>query len=89
MRLQASTEEAIKRWDRFADQYAKTHAAHGDIHKEVLLNPVLFKLLGDVKGKRILDAGCGEGYLSRKLAQSGAKVTAVDYAERMLEIANR
>ncbi len=89
MKLQASTEEAIKRWERFAEEYAETHTEHGDTHKEVLLNPVLFKLLGDIKGKRILDAGCGEGYLSRKLAKAGAEVTAVDYAKRMLEIANR
>ena len=41
-------------------------------HRLVLLNPALFQLLPDVKGKRVLDAGCGEGYLSRKLARLGA-----------------
>lgn len=53
----------------------------------MLLNPTLIKLLGDVKNKRLLDAGCGEGYLSRLLAKSHATITAVDASPRMLEIA--
>lgn len=83
------TEEAIRRWQRFADDFAKTHAEQGDPHKEVLLNPTLLTLLGDVSGKTLLDAGCGEGYLSRMLAKAGAVVTAVDYAPRMLQIAEQ
>ncbi len=39
------------------------------------------------KEKKLLDAGCGEGYLSRILAKQGAMMTAVDYAEKMIEIA--
>jgi ubiquinone/menaquinone biosynthesis C-methylase UbiE len=81
------TDEAIKRWDRFADSYAANHTEQGDIHKEVFLNPTLFSLMGAVKDKKILDAGCGEGYFSRILAKSGATVTAVDYSSRMIEIA--
>lgn len=81
------TEESIKRWDRFADAYSATHGERGDLHKEVFLNPTLFSLMGPVKDKRVLDAGCGEGYLSRLLAKSKAMVTAVDYSPRMIEIA--
>lgn len=81
------TEEAIKRWDQFADAYSVTHAEQGDRHKEIFLNPTLFSLMGTVKDQKVLDAGCGEGYLSRLLANLGAHVTAVDYSKRMLEIA--
>jgi 2-polyprenyl-3-methyl-5-hydroxy-6-metoxy-1,4-benzoquinol methylase len=81
------TEEAIKRWDRFADTYSANHTEQGDIHKEVFLNPTLFSLMETVKNKKVLDAGCGEGYLSRILAKSRAIVTAVDYSPRMIEIA--
>ena len=87
MKQNVIREEAIGRWDRFADVYSANHAEQGDLHKEVLLNPVLFSLIGDVEGRRVLDAGCGEGYLSRLLAKSGADITAVDYSPRMLEIA--
>lgn len=40
-----------------------------------------------MKNQKVLDAGCGEGYLSRMLAAREAVVTAVDYSPRMLEIA--
>ncbi|MCA0986518.1 class I SAM-dependent methyltransferase [Guptibacillus algicola] len=82
-----STEEAIKRWDANAEAYTKGYTEEGDLHREVFLNPCLFTLIGDSTDKKILDAGCGEGYLSRKLAHDGASVTAVDYSEKMLEIA--
>jgi ubiquinone/menaquinone biosynthesis C-methylase UbiE len=52
------------------------------------LNPALFQLLPDVAGKRVLDAGCGEGYLSRKLERLGARVTGVDFSREMLAIAD-
>lgn len=82
-----TTEEAIKRWNQHAERFTVNYDEHGDIHREVLLNPAIFSLLEDVHGKRLLDAGCGEGYLSRILAKQGAIVTAVDYSEKMLEIA--
>lgn len=43
--------------------------------------------IGDISGLTILDAGCGEGYLSRKLIQRGAKVTGIDIAEKLVDIA--
>jgi len=64
-----------------------TFTEEGDKHRIVLLNPVLHQLLDSVKGKKILDAGCGEGYLSRFLAKQGAFVTGVDFSEEMLAIA--
>ncbi|GAA0422555.1 class I SAM-dependent methyltransferase [Virgibacillus salarius] len=81
------TEEAIKRWDNFAENYSENHTEQGDLHKEIFLNPALFSLMGNVKNKKVLDAGCGEGYLSRILSKRGAAVTAVDYSPTMIEIA--
>src|SRR5699024_10890791 len=81
------SEEVIKRWDRFADTYAKNHGQHGDPHREVRLNPRLYAIMGSESGKEELDAGCGKGYLSRMISRKGAKVTAEDYSTRMLDIA--
>jgi len=83
------TEDAIKRWDSLADALTVKYTEQGDVHREVLLNRVLLSLLGSVKDKRILDAGCGEGYFSRILAEKGAEVVAVDYSQKMLDIARK
>lgn len=87
MEQNVDAEEAIRRWDAFAHTYSKNHNEQGDIHKEVFLNPTLFSLMGELKDKQVLDAGCGEGYLSRLLSKAGSNVTAVDYSPRMIEIA--
>jgi ubiquinone/menaquinone biosynthesis C-methylase UbiE len=82
-------EEVIKRWDLSAELIAAYCSKYGDINKEVLLTPVILEILGRVADKNILDAGCGEGFLSRLMAERGAFVTAVDYSAKLLEIARK
>jgi len=60
-----------------------------DVHP-VRANVVDFtalKLLGDVKGKSVLDIGCGSGRLVRKLTDKGANVTGVDISEEQIKLA--
>jgi ubiquinone/menaquinone biosynthesis C-methylase UbiE len=40
-------------------------------------------------GKRLLDIGCGTGYVAALYAKGGAQVTAVDIAERSVELTNK
>ena len=50
--------------------------------------PVLFSLLPDLTGKRVLDLGCGFGEHCRKFVECGAeKVVGIDISEKMLEVA--
>jgi ubiquinone/menaquinone biosynthesis C-methylase UbiE len=83
------TEEAIRRWDMHAESFTARYGEEGDRHREVLLNPALQECMGPLAGKKVLDAGCGEGYLSRKMVKAGASVTGVDYSPVMLEIARK
>jgi len=46
-----------------------------------------FHLLGDVKGKTILEYGCGDGLNTAILAERGAKVIALDISDDLLDIA--
>jgi SAM-dependent methyltransferase len=80
--------EAIRRWNESSTREAMAASAEdGDFAKRHLVNPVLLRLLGDVSGRRVLDAGCGTGYFSRILADRGADVTGVEPAESMLAFA--
>lgn len=74
-------------YDPIADWYADQvrggslkqfldHLAHG-----------LLEMAGDVSGKRVLDAGCGEGHVSRLFARHGADVVGVDFSPRLLHLA--
>ena len=51
------------------------------------LNYIKEQCGGSLKGKRILDIGCGGGILSESLALEGAEVVGIDLAEAGLEVA--
>ncbi len=50
---------------------------------------IMLTWLGDLEGKAICDLACGEGYLSRLLAQKGAHVTGVDLSSNLIAHARR
>lgn len=49
--------------------------------------PAMLGLLPQVKGLRILDAGCGSGWYAERLIERGALVDAVDGSASMVEFA--
>jgi ubiquinone/menaquinone biosynthesis C-methylase UbiE len=48
-----------------------------------------FHLLGDVKGKTILEFGCGDGLNTIALANRGAKIIALDLSAELLDITKK
>lgn len=72
-------------YDQFAAAYAadnETNAFNGLYER-----PAMLALLGDVSGKRVLDAGCGAGALAEALLQRDALVTGLELSARMAELA--
>jgi SAM-dependent methyltransferase len=47
-----------------------------------------FRVIGDLRGKRVLDVGCGDGINSVLFAKMGAEVTGLDLSPRSIEAAN-
>jgi ubiquinone/menaquinone biosynthesis C-methylase UbiE len=80
-------EEVREFWNRVASDWDLQVGDDGDSNRRLNSDPTLWKFVGNVQGLRILDAGCGTGYLARKLANQGAAVTGIDISEKMIEIA--
>lgn len=80
-------EEVRGFWNRVASDWQTQVGDDGDRNRLLNSDPVLWEFVGDVARRDILDAGCGTGYLSRKLSQSGARVVGVDLSENMIRIA--
>jgi len=88
-RSQFSEEDVARYWDQNADLWAD-HVRKGWDHcREHFNNPAFLRFIGDLDGKTVLDAGCGEGYNTRLLARSGARVTGVDISPKMIGLARQ
>jgi 2-polyprenyl-3-methyl-5-hydroxy-6-metoxy-1,4-benzoquinol methylase len=74
----------IGAYQEFGDDSLRAWDPDGDDGRKYMLNPTILRMLGPLEGKRLLDAGCGQGYLSRKFASRGATVTGVELSSRLL-----
>ena len=88
-RSQFSEEEVARYWDQNADLWAHYVRKGWDCYREHFNNPAFLRFIGDLGGKMVLDAGCGEGHNTRLLARSGARVTGVDISPKMIGLARQ
>lgn len=75
----------IKAWSDISDDDVSAFGDIGDLSRQYILNPAINSIISPVQNKTILDAGCGNGYLSRQLARKGATVFGVEPSEKMFE----
>jgi ubiquinone/menaquinone biosynthesis C-methylase UbiE len=71
-------------YDKLAEHYAKdvdTKSFNAYYERPAMINAI-----GNVKGLRALDAGCGAGFYTEWLINNGAKeAVAIDFSEKMVE----
>ncbi|OLT34138.1 hypothetical protein BJF79_33725 [Actinomadura sp. CNU-125] len=86
------TAEAIanltrRRWEDNADYWVKVIRERRDRYRTDLTDAAVLDAIGDTAGLRVLDAGCGEGYVARTLAAQGADVLGVDVSQGLIDAA--
>jgi 2-polyprenyl-6-hydroxyphenyl methylase / 3-demethylubiquinone-9 3-methyltransferase len=77
----------IARFDATAQRWWDPQGEFRPLH---VLNPVRLSyvdLRAQLRGKRVLDVGCGGGLLSEAMAKSGATVTGIDLGPATIEVA--
>lgn len=73
----------IHTWDDIAKDYLKIAKTDKFIH--YLDSPKFVQLLGSIKGKEVLDLGCGDGFMANMLIKKGAKsYLGVDFSKQMI-----
>ncbi len=77
----------LKAYETLAEKYNalidhKPHNAYYD-------RPNTLRLMGNVRGKKILDAACGPGKYAEELLLQGAEVTGFDISPKMVQLAQK
>lgn len=81
------TQDSPQTYDANAEFWIEIIRNHRDKYREELTNTAVLNAIGAARGLTVLDAGCGEGYLSRELAQEGAVVTGLDSSAELIKAA--
>ena len=86
MELNADPQELSK----FSELAHRWWDPHGEFKPLHAINPLRLDWIGrlaPLRGRRVLDVGCGGGILAESMAQRGAQVTGIDLAVKPLKVA--
>ena len=74
----------IKSWNKNALEWIKI-IDNADIKSRKFTNKAILDLIGNSPANKILDVGCGEGWLTRSLGYMGKSVVGLDAIPQLLE----
>ncbi|MFI8414087.1 class I SAM-dependent methyltransferase [Paeniglutamicibacter gangotriensis] len=74
-------------YDSFAEAYSTENES--SLINAFYERPAVLDLVGDARNRRILDAGCGSGPLTKALGSRGAIMTGFDASKEMIRLARQ
>lgn len=77
----------LQAWNHNASPWIEALEAREIASRELVTNHAILETLQDIPSHTVLDLGCGEGWLSRALADEGRKVVGIDAVPMFLETA--
>lgn len=84
MNIKRLNDEGRELWNRKSQFWDELHGDRGNAFHRRLVEPSVLQLLDLKAGESVLDIGCGNGALARRLAGSGAIVTAFDFSDELI-----
>jgi ubiquinone/menaquinone biosynthesis C-methylase UbiE len=91
---EADSRRANRRdWDAYADEYQATHGAFlrdiGFVWSPEGVDEAAVHVLGDVRGRDVLEVGCGAAQCARWVSTQGARAVGLDLSHRQLQHSRR
>ncbi len=80
--------EVLASWDENADEWIKVLESQ-KIQSRAFTNKAIIKTLSALPISKILDCGCGEGWLTRSLSALGKDVVGIDATSRLIKKARQ
>jgi len=71
-------------WEQIAEFWDQQQGAEGNASHREMIAPAALRLLNVQPGETVLDAACGNGVFSRRLAALGANVVGFDFSAAMV-----
>ena len=77
-------DEAVEIWDEISGWW-DDKIGDGNTAQDYLIEPTQERLLALEHGSKVLDIACGAGRFTRRMADRGAKITAIDHSSVFIE----
>jgi ubiquinone/menaquinone biosynthesis C-methylase UbiE len=78
-------------YDKFGVEYQKSRDENHSsrLYNEFLEVPSMIKAVGNIKGKKLLDVGCGAGVHIQHYLKKEAKCSGIDISETLIKLARK
>jgi ubiquinone/menaquinone biosynthesis C-methylase UbiE len=78
-------------YDQFGEAYQKSRDENWKcrLYNKFLEVPSMIKAVGKIRGKKLLDVGCGAGVHIKNYQKMGAKCWGIDISKTMIELAKK
>lgn len=83
----AYREQLARSWEANAGAWTRVIRSHGVESRRVATDAAILDAVRSRSPQRVLDVGCGEGWLVRELAKDGIRVVGVDASAGLIEAA--
>ncbi len=86
---QGQEDSILRSWQSNAAPWARAIREERIASRTLVTNRAIIETVLDLRARRVLDIGCGEGWLARALSAEGVAVTGIDAVDSLIAEARR
>ncbi len=89
LKMKTTNKESLAVWEANAEFWDTYMGDESNFFHCDMVRPYTEEMLDVKEDELVLDIACGNGNFSERMAERGAKVVAIDYSPRMVELAKK